>query len=97
MAEEHVKRGFICATAGALSWGMSGTCGQYLFTYYTIDALLLTNMRMIGAGVVLLALVLGLQRPTLVHVLHSPRDMLHIVIFCCFRAYYLPGYLSFRY
>mgnify|MGYP001159000964 FL=1 len=84
MAEEHVKRGFICATAGALSWGMSGTCGQYLFTYYTIDALLLTNMRMIGAGVVLLALVLGLQRPTLVHVLHSPRDMLHIVIFAVF-------------
>ena len=81
MADENVKRGMVCATIGALSWGLSGTCGQYLFMHYTIDALLLTNIRMLGAGIVLMILVISLQRHTLTALLHNRRDMAQLAAF----------------
>jgi len=81
MAAENVKRGMVCATIGALSWGLSGTCGQYLFMHYTIDALLLTNIRMLGAGIVLMILVISLQRHTLTALLHNRRDMAQLAAF----------------
>ena len=84
MADENVKRGMVCATFGALSWGLSGTCGQYLFMHYTIDALLLTNIRMLGAGIVLMILVISLQRQTLTALLHNRRDMVQLAAFSVF-------------
>ena len=81
MAAENVKRGMVCATIGALSWGLSGTCGQYLFMHYTIDALLLTNIRMLGAGIVLMILVISLQRHTLTALLHNRRDLAQLAAF----------------
>ena len=43
---------------GAIAWGMSGTCVQYLFAHSDIDALLLTSLRQLGAGIVFLAVLL---------------------------------------
>lgn len=81
MAEEHKRRGYLCATGGAISWGLSGTCSQFLFSYYDIDALILTNIRLLSAGVILLMLTLWLQRDTLIAILHDRSSLIHMVLF----------------
>jgi drug/metabolite transporter (DMT)-like permease len=57
--------GVVSTLAGAISWGASGTCVQYLFAHSAIDSLLLTALRQTGAGIMFLATLLVLQRPQL--------------------------------
>lgn len=47
---------------GAVAWGFSGTCVQYLFARTGMDPLLLTTIRQLGAGLVFLAVLLRDQR-----------------------------------
>lgn len=49
-----VKRGFIYVAAGAIGWGISGVCGQYLFMKYDIPSTWLTAARMTLSGIILL-------------------------------------------
>lgn len=65
MERSRFVRGVISTLAGAISWGASGTCVQYLFAHSSIDSLLLTSFRQIGAGIVFLAVLLLRQRPQL--------------------------------
>ena len=50
----------ICITlAGASLWGFSGSCTQYLFSHYQIEAMFITAFRMLVSGLIfLLALIL---------------------------------------
>lgn len=81
MPEENFKRGLLCSTLGALSWGLSGTCGQFLFAHYNVDAIYLTNCRLLGAGTVLLLFALTSQRYALGQMLKKPVNWLQILIF----------------
>ena len=65
MERSRFVRGVVSTLAGAISWGASGTCVQYLFAHSSIDSLLLTSFRQIGAGIVFLAVLLLRQRPQL--------------------------------
>ena len=65
MERSRFVRGVVSTLAGAISWGASGTCVQYLFAHSSIDSLLLTSFRQIGAGIVFLAVLLLRQRPKL--------------------------------
>ncbi|NLF18510.1 MAG: EamA family transporter, partial [Lentisphaerae bacterium] len=38
----RMVQGILATLAGAIAWGFSGTCIQYLFSSIEIDALLLT-------------------------------------------------------
>ena len=49
------RKGIIYSAAGAIGWGLSGVCSQYLFTNYGLDSAWLTAVRMLLSGVVLLA------------------------------------------
>ena len=50
---------------GAISWGFSGTCIQYLFASTHMSALLLTTIRELGAGLVFLAVLVVRDRELL--------------------------------
>lgn len=54
-------QGIVCALAGAALWGFSGACAQYLLTNYDITPSFITAVRMLGAGVLFIA-VLGVCR-----------------------------------
>lgn len=58
MQRNKLAVGVVSTLAGAIAWGMSGTCVQYLFAHSSIDSLLLTSLRQIGAGI-MFAFVLG--------------------------------------
>lgn len=60
---------------GAIFWGFSGTCVQFLFATTQMDALLLTTIRQLGAGLVFLAVLL-LQRRTLLRAMLADRQTL---------------------
>ena len=84
--DEHVgqrneKRGYICATLGALFWGLSGTAGQFLFMNYDIDAVWLTTFRMTIAGLILMFFALVNQRHALKSMISSKHDFLQLAAF----------------
>ena len=41
-------KGYMLATLGGVSWGISGVCIQYLFTQYDLSADWLTAIELIG-------------------------------------------------
>lgn len=65
MDRKRMITGVVSTLAGAISWGASGTCVQYLFAHSAIDSLLLTALRQTGAGIMFLVTLLVLQRPQL--------------------------------
>lgn len=54
--------GICIALARASLWGFSGSCTQYLFAHYRIDAMFITVFRMLVSGSIFLA-VLALTQP----------------------------------
>lgn len=77
----RMVRGIVSTLAGAIAWGMSGTCVQYLFEHSSIDSLLLTSLRQIGAGIMFLAVLLLWQRPQLQAMLTDSDTRHRLVIF----------------
>ena len=53
--KNKMLRGAVFTITGGILWGFSGTCGQYLMQHKGADAGWLTVVRMICAGVILLA------------------------------------------
>ena len=78
---EHQK-GMLFAAAGALGWGLSGVCSQFLFTDYKLDPSWLTSIRMILSGPVLL--LLAAKRNNIMQPLQNKRDILQLLFFALF-------------
>lgn len=81
MERRRLIEGVVSTLVGACAWGMSGTCVQYLFAHSSIDSLLLTSLRQLGAGIVFL-LVLLVGKRELLHDMTADGDSLRrLVIF----------------
>ncbi len=74
-------RGVVFALIGGIGWGFSGACAQFLLTTYGLDTLWITVVRLLGAGVVLMAVCLLRFRKNLRALWCCPRDALHLVLF----------------
>lgn len=74
-------RGIVCTLLGGTLWGLSGACGDYLFTNYAMDSSWLTVVRMMGAGIVLTALNLTGNRRQSIAIWKNKADALQLVIF----------------
>lgn len=80
-AKSRMLRGVLFTLVGALSWGLSGTCIQFLFTSTTIDPLLLTTIRLLGAGIVFLGVLLARHRSELARMLADGTSRRRLAIF----------------
>lgn len=74
-------RGVIFTISGGCLWGLSGACGQYLFTNYQVNSSWLTVVRMLVAGTVLVLFALLKQRDRAVGIWKVPKDALQQVVF----------------
>lgn len=74
-------RGTVCTMTGAVLWGFSGACGQYLFTNYRVDSSWLTAVRMLTAGILLTLFIFVRQRERAVGIWRNKRDAVQVVIF----------------
>ena len=77
----RVAEGIVSTLLGAVAWGFSGTCVQYLFASTDMDALLLTTIRELGAGIVFLVVLLLRQRDLLRQMLADGDTRRRLVVF----------------
>ena len=68
-------KGVALALAAGVLWGFSGTCAQFLFETYGLDATWMTAVRMVCAGAVLLAYVAATKRLELKEMWSTPRHV----------------------
>ena len=73
--------GIMFALIGGIGWGFSGACAQFLFSAYGVETLWATVMRLLGAGVVLMAVCAVRFRRDLCALWTNPRDIAHLVLF----------------
>lgn len=73
-------KGILCVAAGAVGWGLSGVCSQFLFGRYALDPIWLTAVRMILSGILLLA-ISKLQQNSLTAVFRDKKDACMLVLF----------------
>lgn len=76
-----VTRGLLCTFLGGVCWGFSGACGQYLFSRYGISPELLTCLRMLISGPILLIYCLLRKPKAMAAIWKNRRDALHLLAF----------------
>lgn len=74
-------KGILYTLIGGACWGISGTCGQYLCSARGMDTRWLTDVRLLGAGIILLAGVLLKDRRQMIQLVHTPKALLHCIVF----------------
>lgn len=80
---ESLLRGVTATLAGGVLWGFSGSCIQFLQEGYAFPALMLTATRMLGAGLLFLALLAARNRNTLGKILRDRTSVARLVVFGC--------------
>ena len=80
-SKNRTLRGVLCTTIGGVCWGISGTCGQYLFSNYEISSLWLTCVRLLAGGLILTLLALPRHRHDILALLRDRRDTLQLVLY----------------
>ena len=81
MSKNRLLVGVLSTLLGAVAWGFSGTCVQYLFAASTIDPLVLTTVRELGAGLVFLATLLARERTKLRAMVGDHDTVRRLIIF----------------
>lgn len=56
MKKSKTALGIILSLMGGIFWGFSGSCGQYLFTYHSVNSQWLVAVRMVISGAILLCI-----------------------------------------
>ena len=81
---DKLVKGRIYTLIGAISWGLSGACGQYLMNDSVVSPIYLTALRMMIAGLVLTLFAFLKQPKQFCEVVKSPKIMGRILFFGIF-------------
>ncbi len=81
MDTRQKRKGIFFTVAGAMGWGISGVCSQYLFSNYGLDAGWLTAVRMLLSGLVLLLVAACSGGKSVFGIFRKGRDCLWLVAF----------------
>ena len=73
---EYAK-GMIITIVGAVCWGISGTCSQYLCSVQGMDSRWVTQIRLICAGIILVIYSLIRERERFGQLIHTPKALAH--------------------
>lgn len=80
-------RGYAITTFAAICWGFSGVCGELLVKRYAVDPEWLTSVRMILAGGLLIAFILGRDKGLSAkhrQLLHTRADWVSMLVYTVF-------------
>ena len=75
-----IAKGTILTLVAGIAWGLSGTSGQYLMTH-GFPVLVLTNIRLLIAGLLLVLYMLLTNRRKLVEMLKDQKAMMSLTLF----------------
>ena len=76
--------GIVFAITGGIFWGFSGTCGEFVFKNYDVNSTWLCSVRILTAGLILLAVSIVKYRPQLFELFKNKKDMLMMLLFGVF-------------
>lgn len=74
-------RGSLLVIFGCVCWGLSGACGEFLFNEKAFSPLLLTAIRMVFAGLMLIVISFFRERENLKQLFKEPGDLIKITVF----------------
>ena len=75
------KLGSIILIIGCTLWGLSGTCGQFLFSEKGIQSGWMVMVRMTVSGIILLAYCILTKNKSLTEIWKNKKDALRLIIF----------------
>lgn len=78
------KSGVLFTIIGALFWGLSGTCGQFLLQFRGVTSGWLVSVRMLSAGLILLLLCYKKEGNAIFRIWKDSKDRLDLFIFAAF-------------
>ena len=78
------KKGIIFALLGGTGWGLSGTCGQFLFSYSDAAPLTVTIYRLIFSGLLLIAINLVRHPRGMLDIFKDWKTVIHLVVYGIF-------------
>ena len=81
---DGMKKGIIYTFIGAVLWGFSGTCGQYLFGNQQISPGFVTVVRMLFSGVLLLLFSFIKQPEEVKAMWKEKKTMVHLILYSIF-------------
>lgn len=73
--------GIIFAITGGIFWGFSGTCGEFIFKHYEVNENWLCSVRILAAGLILVAISFIKYRTQLLALFKCRRDLLRTLLF----------------
>lgn len=79
--QSETTRGILGTLFSGICWGFSGACGQYLFTNYHMPSGLLTCIRMLLAGAILLIYCFLRKPKQMIAIWKNRKDALHLIAF----------------
>ena len=74
-------KGTLLTVVAGIAWGLSGTSGQYLMAH-GISSLVLTNLRLLIAGGILMVLAYATAKDRMLAFLKDRKSLLSLLIFC---------------
>lgn len=86
-------RGVVLAILAGCAWGFSGACGQYLFQNYPFDAKFVTAVRLLSAGIILVAFNFIKSKKASLAIFKNKKDFGDLLKFTLLGL--LPGQLFF--
>lgn len=75
------QKGILFCVAGAVCWGISGTCGQALFDDYGLSSLWVTAFRMIVAGCILMCITVFKEKKRCLEMWKDKNAILQMLVF----------------
>lgn len=84
MILSNTSKGIILTLTGAICWGFSGACGEYLFSEKELNPLWLTVVRMIIAGILIIILSFHKYSHQFIGIIKNKKDRIILVIFAIF-------------
>ena len=75
------NKGVIITLIAAVSWGFSGSCGQYIFDTFSADPTYLTAVRLLSAGIILILLGFSADRKNMIRIWKDRPAVLRLMVF----------------
>ena len=82
--KNHFFRGVLCTLLGGTAWGFSGACGQILTQHQGIEAIHITFIRMLFAGLILSLIHILKEKKAAFCIFFSIKSIVTLVLFAVF-------------
>lgn len=73
--------GIVITIIGGIFWGLSGTCGQFLFDHKGVTAKWLVPVRLTTAGMIMLLYFIGRERKAAFRIWKTKHDIVDILVY----------------